>query len=292
MIDLTIVILTLNEEKNISYALKNVIGWAKKVYVLDSGSTDRTVEIAEKMGAKVFFRKFDTYAKQRNYAIKELPIETEWMMFLDADEYILPELKEEIAETLKSNPKENGFYLRRRFYFMGKWIKHGGYYPVKLLRLFRPRSAQVVRDINEQIVVKGDTATLKYDFVDENRKGVFDWIEKHNRYSSFEAQELLNYDKRRLKNTKDDYAKFFGTQPQRKRWIKENIRNRLIPPLARPFVYFTYRYFIKMGFLDGKEGFIYFMMHAFIMGMSTNVKYLELKRLEEFKNRSVDKKAG
>ncbi|WP_353661134.1 glycosyltransferase family 2 protein [Hydrogenimonas sp. SS33] len=281
MVDLTVVILTLNEEKNLPFALENVIGWAKNVYVLDSGSTDKTVEIAEEMGARVFYRKFDTYARQRNYAIKELPIDTEWMMFLDADEYILPELKQEIAEKLAEHPKENGFYLRRRFYFMGRWIRHGGYYPVKLLRLFRREKAEVVRDINEQIVVEGETATLRHDFADENRKGIYDWIEKHNRYSSFEAQELLNYDKRRSEREKDDYAKLFGTQPQRKRWIKENIRNRFVPPLARPFVYFSYRYFLKLGFLDGKEGFIYFMMHAFIMGLATNVKYLELKREEE-----------
>ncbi|WP_457594123.1 glycosyltransferase family 2 protein [Hydrogenimonas sp.] len=281
MVDLTVVILTLNEELNLPYALENVVGWADKVYVLDSGSSDKTVEIAEKMGAKVFFRKFDTYAKQRNYAIKELPIDTEWMLFLDADEYLLPELKKEIAVTLSKEPEENGFYLRRRFYFMGRWIKHGGYYPAILLRLFRPKYAKVVRDINEQIVVEGKSGQLKNDFVDENHKGIFDWIEKHNRYSSFEAKELLNYDKRMREKKKDDFAKFFGTQPQRKRWIKENIRNRMIPPLARPFVYFTYRYIIKMGFLDGKEGFIYFMMHAFIMGLATNVKYLELKRLEQ-----------
>jgi len=286
MVDLTVVILTLNEEKNLPYALENVVGWAKHVYVLDSGSTDKTVQIAEKAGAKVFYRKFDTYARQRNYAIKELPIETEWMMFLDADEYILPELKEEIAETLAKNPEENGFYLRRRFHFMGRWIRHGGYYPVILLRLFRTEHASVVRDINEQIVVEGKTGHLKHDFVDENRKGIYDWIEKHNRYSSFEAQELLNYDKRKAERQKDDYARFFGTQPQRKRWIKENIRNRMIPPLARPFVYFTYRYFIKMGFLDGREGFIYFMMHAFIMGLATNVKYLEFKRQEELKSKN------
>ena len=195
MVDLTVVILTLNEEKNLPYALENVVGWAKEVFVLDSGSTDKTVEIAEKMGARVFYRKFDTYARQRNYAIRELPIETEWMMFLDADEYLLPELKKEVAETLEENPEENGFYMRRRFHFMGRWIKHGGYYPVILLRLFRPEYAKVVRDINEQIVVEGKTGHLKYDFVDENHKGIFDWIEKHNRYSTFEAKALIEVEK-------------------------------------------------------------------------------------------------
>ena len=184
MTDLTVVILTLNEEENIRYSVGNVIGWARNVYVLDSGSSDRTVEIAEEMGAKVFYRKFDTYAKQRNYAIRELPVETEWMMFLDADEHLTEALKTEIATTLPDTDKD-GFFMKRRFYFMGRWIRHGGYYPVKLLRLFKKDKAHVERDINEHVIVEGKTGELQHDFVDENRKGIHDWIEKHNRYSDF-----------------------------------------------------------------------------------------------------------
>ncbi len=280
MVELTVVILTMNEEVNIKYSIGNVMGWAKDVFVLDSGSTDKTVEIAEEMGAKVFYRKFDTYARQRNYAIKELPIETEWMMFLDADEYLLPELKDEITSVLPITNK-NGFFMKRRFYFMGRWIKHGGYYPVKLLRLFKKEKAHVERDINEHVVVEGQVGEFQYDFVDENRKGIHDWIEKHNRYSDFEALELLKYEHRMKKGEIDKYAKFFGTAPQRKRWIREHLWNRFMHPMIKPWFYFFYRYFVKLGFLDGKEGYFFFMLHAFVMVLPTNVKYYELKYKEK-----------
>jgi glycosyltransferase involved in cell wall biosynthesis len=279
MIPLTIVILTLNEEKNIAHSLQNVIDWAQNVYVLDSGSTDRTVEIAKEMGAEVFYRKFDTYAKQRNYAIEELPIDTEWMMFLDADEWLTEELKKEIEETLPKTDKD-GFYIKRRFYFMGRWIKHGGYYPIKLLRLFKREKAHVERDINEHVVVDGAIGELRYDFVDENRKSIHDWIEKHNRYSDFEAKELLRHEERMRRGETDEYAKFFGTAPQRKRWIREHLWNRFMHPLIKPWFYFFYRYVVKLGFLDGKEGYMFFMMHAFVMVLPTSVKYYELKRKE------------
>jgi glycosyltransferase involved in cell wall biosynthesis len=278
--NLTVVVITYNEELNITQSVSNVIGWAKDIFVLDSGSNDKTVEIAENLGANTFYRKFDTYAKQRNYAIKELPIETEWMLFLDADEYLTEELKKEISQTLQ-NTNKDGFYLKRRFYFMDKWIKHGGYYPVKLLRLFKKDKGRVERDVNEQFIVNGEVGELKYDFVDDNKKGIFDWIEKHNRYSSFEAQELVKFDNRKKTGDKDEYANLFGTSPQRKRWIRENIWNKFMHPLFRPFFYFFYRYFFKLGFLDGKAGFIYFLMHAFMMVLPTSVKYYELKEKEK-----------
>jgi len=281
--DVTVVILTLNEEINIPHSVSNVIGWAKDTIVLDSGSEDNTIQIAEQLGAKIFYRKFDTYAKQRNYSIQELPIETEWMLFLDADEYLTDELKDEIAQILQDTDKD-GFYLKRRFYFMGQWIKHGGYYPIKILRLFKKDKGRVERDINEKVIVDGKVGELKYDFVDENHKAVFDWIEKHNRYSSLEAQELLDFDNRVKSGEVDEYAKFFGTSPQRKRWIRENIWNKFMHPLFRPFFYFFYRYFFRLGFLDGRAGFIYFLMHAFVMVLPTSVKYYELKMEEDKKN--------
>ena len=279
MTEVTVVILTMNEELNIRCSIGNVMGWAKEVFVLDSGSTDRTVEIAKEMGAKTFFRKFDTYAKQRNYAIKELPIETEWMLFLDADEYLTDELKQEIEDVLSKNPEENGFYMKRRFYFMGRWIKHGGYYPTILLRLFKKDFAKVERDINEHVHVDGKVGFLKHDFADENRKTLSDWIAKHNKYSTFEAIEMINVEKNL---TKFDRKSFFNApKHEKKKMIMRYIWNK-IPPMSRPFLYFTYRYFFKLGFLDGKEGLIYFMMLCFIMTTATSAKYYELKNREKY----------
>lgn len=276
--EITVVILTYNEEVNIAQSVSNVMGWAQDVFVLDSHSSDKTIEIAEKLGAKTFYRKFDNYAKQRNYAIKELPINTEWMLFLDADEYLTEELKYEISEVLGSSTTKNGFYMKRRFYFMGKWMRYGGYYPTKLLRLFKKEKGHVERDINEQVIVEGEVGELQYDFVDENHKSIFDWIEKHNRYSSYEAQELLNYDIRSAKGEVDEYADLFGTSPQRKRWVREYIWNPLLPPLVRPFFYYFYRYFFRLGFLDGRAGFIYYFLLCLWFYFIIDVKYLELKR--------------
>ncbi|MFM2361834.1 MAG: glycosyl transferase family 2, partial [Bacteroidota bacterium] len=132
----SVVILTYNEAVNIERAIANTIAWAAEVIVLDSFSTDETVAIATNAGAKVVQRKFDNYSAQRNYAIKEIELCCEWILFLDADEYLSEALKEEITGEL-ANPKADGYYMKRRFYFMGKWIRWGGYYPIWLLRLFK-----------------------------------------------------------------------------------------------------------------------------------------------------------
>ena len=275
--NLTVVILTYNEEINIKQSLSNVIDWAEHVYVLDSGSTDETCNIAKEMGAEVFYRKFDTYAKQRTYAMKELPIKTEWMLFLDADEYLFDELKDEISTTITSTDFD-GFYLKRRFYFMNGWIKYGGYYPTWILRLFKHKLASCHRDMNEHIKVDGKVGYLKNDFVDENQKGITDWLDKHNRYVSFEAQELLNFEENKKNNKKDVMSNLFGSQAERKRWIREKIWNPLLPPFVRPFIYFFYRYIIRLGFLDGKAGFVYHLIHGLFYRLLIDVKYLELKR--------------
>ncbi|BDY13534.1 glycosyltransferase family 2 protein [Hydrogenimonas cancrithermarum] len=283
MINLTVVILTLNEEVNIEHSVGNVVGWAKEVFVLDSGSMDKTVEIAESLGAKTFYRKFDNYAAQRNYAIKELPIKTEWMLFLDADEYLPPELKQEIEKEL-DNPRADGYMIKFRFYFMGRWIKHGGYYGTKILRLFRKEKASVDRDMNEHVVINGIVGELKNDFIHDDHKGITEWISKHNKYATYEALELIKYDERKKNEKKDEFADLFGTQAQRKRWIREYIWNPLMPPLVRPFIYYFYRYFLKLGFLDGKPGFIYHFLQGLWWTFLIDVKYIEMKNKEKEKN--------
>ncbi len=275
-IPITVIILTYNEEVHIERCIKNVIDWADEVIVLDSFSKDKTVEIAKRLSAKVFFREFENYANQRNYAIKELPIKNEWIMFLDADEYLTEELKEEISETLTKTDCD-GFYLKRRFYFWGKWIKHGGYYPTWILRLFKRDKCYVDRAINEHFNVEGNIGYLKNDFVDDNIKGINEWIIKHNKYASFEAEELANFRNNKTYNLNNDFGKYWGSQAQRKRWIKEKVWNPLMPPLVRPFIYFFYRYIIRLGFLDGKQGLIYHFLQGLWFQFIIDVKYLEMK---------------
>jgi glycosyltransferase involved in cell wall biosynthesis len=284
-VPLSVIVLTCNEEKNIEGCLKDIYEWAGEIFVVDSGSTDKTIEIARKFTDKIYQNKFESYARQRNWALDNLPISHDWVFFLDADEYLTDELKKEIEEILPVTDYD-GFYIKRRFYFMGRWIRHGGYYPTWILRLFRKEKAVVVRDINEYVDVRGKVGYLKNDFVDDNKKGIDEWIAKHSRYATFEAMELIEAEDKggrikdkgeRIKEKGGD-VRMFGNQAQRKRWIRQHIWNPLMPPLIRPFIYFIYRYFFRFGFLDGKEGFIYHFLQGLWFPFLIDVKYLEMKK--------------
>ena len=271
--NVAVVILTYNEEFNIAQALDSVVGWARETFVLDSFSTDRTLEIAGCYPCVILQNCFDNFAEQRNFALDQLPIKTEWVFFLDADEWFPDDLKREIAEVIASNPKENGFYIKRRLIWMGKWIKRG-YYPTWILRLFRHGQAHCEdRAVNEHIIVDGKTGQLRHDFMHEDRKGISDWIAKHNGYAMREALELFN--KRAAEGYQEIDARLFGTQAQRKRWLRYKVWNRL-PPLIRPFLYFFYRYVLTGGFLDGRAAFVYHFLQGLWYPFLIDVYYLEL----------------
>jgi glycosyltransferase involved in cell wall biosynthesis len=266
-INLTVIILTYNEAVNISRAIANTINWASEVVVLDSFSDDNTIDIAESMGARIIQRKFDNYASQRNFALKEIEIKTEWVLFLDADEYLFEELKVEIAAALP-NSTVDGYYLKRRFYFNGKWVKHGGYYPIWILRLFKKSKGTFMREINEHVALSGKTSKLIHDFADDNKKSLSFWWYKHIDYAQKEAKALLD-----LNNAPQHYH-FWGSQADRKLWIRYKIWNKL-PVYIRPFLYFIYRYIIRFGFLDG---FIFHFFHGLVYYLMIDTFYLELKK--------------
>jgi glycosyltransferase involved in cell wall biosynthesis len=273
--DIAVIILTFNEEKNIAQALESACGWANEIFLLDSGSTDRTLDIASRYGCHLAENPFENYAKQRNYALDQLPIRTEWVLFLDADEWLPDALKQEISTLVVNSPEENGFYINRRLIWMGRWIRRG-YYPSWILRLFRRGKGRCEdRAVNEHLLVEGKTGKLHNDFMHENRKGVTEWIAKHNGYATREAQELLNT--RCAPGYQEIDARLLGTQAQRKRWLRQKVWNRL-PPLIRPFFYFAYRYVLAGGFLDGKAAFVYHFLHALWYPLLIDVKYLELVR--------------
>lgn len=272
-VNLTVIVLTLNEEHNLPHALGSVCGWAKTVFVLDSFSTDSTVEVAKSYGCQVFQNRFENYSRQRNHALDDLPITTEWVFFLDADEWLPTDLKAEITQLLAMNPKENGYYIKRRFFWMGRWIRHG-YYPIWILRLFRHRKGRCEdRPVNEHIVVDGDTGRLLHDFYHEDHRGLSHWIKKHDDYAAREALELI----RALDRSSVAAIAGQNSQASRKRWIRERIWNYL-PPLIRPLLYFVYRYIVRCGFLDGRPGFAYHFLQALWFPMLIDIKYLELMR--------------
>ena len=184
-------------------------------------------------------------------------------------------LKNEIASLIATVPAENGFYVNFRFMWMGRWIRRG-YYPSWILRLLRHGKGRCEdRAINEHLIVEGTTGHLSSDLIHEDRRGVGEWITKHNAYATREALELVRAGPDPGLRALD--ARLFGTQPERKRWIRQRVWNRL-PPLVRPFVYFTYRYVIAGGFLDGKAGLVYHFFQAFWFPLLIDAKYLEIRR--------------
>lgn len=267
MQSLSLLIITHNEEIHIDRIIENTKDLVDEVVILDSGSTDKTCEIAKARGARVYQRKWDNYASQRNHLLENIPIENDWVIFLDADEYLTKELKDEIRLVLSDENNFDAFYIKRRFYWMGSWIKRG-YYPTWLMRLGRYGKMKCEPTaFNEHLVCTSEeVGHLNNDFIDENLKPFNDWLQKHIRYAELAASDLLNPPPGGLK--------FFGEKAQRVQWIRHKIY-RYLPPLVRPFFYFIYRYFIQMGFLDGFPGFIYHVSQALIFNLIVDVIYLQ-----------------
>jgi glycosyltransferase involved in cell wall biosynthesis len=279
-----VIILTYNEEANMAQALSNVVGWADEVFVLDSMSRDGTLEIAKQYECHVTQHSFEDYGSQRNYALEHLPIRSEWVLFLDADEWLSAPLKEEIAFLISTSPPEDGFYVNRRFIWMGRWIRRG-YYPSWILRLLRYGKGHCEnRAINEQLFVDGATGHLTHDLIHEDRHGIGEWIAKHNHYATREALELARTERERRSTELD--ARLGGSQAERKRWVRRRVWNRM-PPLLRPFAYFCYRYVLLLGFADGVPGFTFHFLQALWYPMLIDIKYLEARARDSHHSRVV-----
>jgi glycosyltransferase involved in cell wall biosynthesis len=269
---LAVVILTKNEELNLPFALRSVVEWATIVIVVDSGSEDRTAHIARAAGCEVIVQPFEGYAKQRNAGLAAAATRADWVFFLDADEWAPPELRDEIDTVLRSEPAANGFFLRYRLIWDGRWIRRG-YYGAWLLRLVRVGFARCEeRSVNEHLIVDGATGRLNADFIHEDRKGITDWITKHVRYAESEAAAAFT--DMTAQGQLD--ASLFGSQRERVRWIRTRVWNRL-PPVFRPALYFFYRYVLRGGFLDGRPGFVFHFMQGFWYPLLIDLKYLEMR---------------
>lgn len=274
---ISVVVLTRNEEVNIRACLQSV-AWAAEVFVVDSCSTDRTAEIAARLGAQVFVHPFEGYAKQRNWALDELPFSNEWVLMLDADEQVPLFLASEIAGALGDQKQScDGYYLKRRFFFLGRWLRHGGLYPTWILRLFKRHAVRFEdRPLNEHAILTGRAGHLEQPLDHRDRKALSDWIAKHNRYAELEAEEFLQ------EMQADGYgssirARFRGSQAERKRWTKLRVWNRL-PLFARPCLFFVRNYFLKLGFLDGRPGLIYHILWSFWVRFLIDAKIYEQRR--------------
>ena len=274
---LSVIILTKNEEANLLNCLNSLQKLNAEIFVVDSGSTDQTVEIAQKAGCQVFEHPFENQAKQLNWAIQNLPIATPWLMRLDADERLTPELAEELKLVLPQTSDDiTGYQVKRRVFFMNRWIRHGGYYPTWLLRIWRTGLGTCEqRWMDEHIVLsQGKVANLQHDIIDDNKKDLSFWIDKHNRYADREVKDLLN-----MVVEQDDPLLKKGqlSQASQRRWIKKNFYGRS-PLFLRAFLYFLMRYTIGLGFLDGKEGLIFHFLQGFWYRFLVDAKIYELRK--------------
>lgn len=277
---LTVIILTFNEEKHITRCIQNLKRITDKIIIIDSLSTDRTVEIATSLGAQVFQRPWPgNHSDQFNWALDNCNITTEWTMRMDCDEYLLDELIDEINTSLsKTKPEIGGYIIKRRVIFMDKWMKRGGFYPHRLLRIWRTGSGRLEeRAMDEHVVLKsGETDTFQYDMVDHNLNDLTWWTNKQNSYASREVKDLLDIEKGTTSTNNVDVS-LTGEQSSRKRWIKEKIYSR-IPLFVRPFFYFVYRYFFLLGFLDGGAGLVWHFLQGFWYRFLVDAKMYEFKR--------------
>jgi hypothetical protein len=225
------------------------------------------------MGAKVIAHAFEGYAAQRNWALDTLPFAHPWILMLDADEWIPAPLAQEIEKAL-ADPTCEGYLLKRRSYFMGRWIRHGGMYPTWILRLFRRGAGRFEeRPMNEHVLLKGRTGALSEPFDHWDTRPLEHWVAKHNHYAGLEAEEYIQ------EKFGGGYrhalpARFGKNHPERKRWIKVQLWNRL-PLLSRPFLLFFRNYLLKAGFLDGREGFIFHVLWSFWFPFLSSAKIIE-----------------
>jgi glycosyltransferase involved in cell wall biosynthesis len=274
---LTVIILTKNEERHIERALASVAAFADHCMVVDSGSTDRTVALAETAGATVLQNPWINYATQFNWALQQLPNDTEWVLRLDADEIVTCTLAGEIQKRLSSlSTDTQGVYVSRRMHFLGRRIEWGGVFPVRVLRLFRNGSGHCEnRWMDEHIIVDGDTVKFSGEIVDDNLNSLTWWTDKHNSYASREVVDILNQEYGFMHQ--ETVANLSGGhQVGIKRWIKENVYVRL-PSGFRALTYFFYRYFIRLGFLDGKEGTAFHVLQGFWYRYLVDMKLREVR---------------
>mgnify|MGYP001068239196 CR=1 FL=1 len=273
----SVIVLTKDEEKNLPHLLKSLEGLDHELFVVDSGSTDRTVEIARAAGATVVFHPFETQARSLNWAIENLPLRAPWTMRLDADERLTPELASELNSGLSRYPPDvTGLILKRRVYFWGRWIRWGGYYPTWLLRLWRTGAAKCEdRWMDEHMVLShGRAERLQSDIIDENHKGLGFWTSKHNSYADREVRDILANDAERSVAEVIDQAR-------KRRKLKASLYLRL-PLFLRAFAYWFYRYVLLLGFLDGLPGFVFHFLQALWYRFLVDAKLYEL-RLQEAK---------
>ncbi len=274
----SVIVLTFNEKNNIKNCLESCANIFTDIYVVDSFSTDNTLDIAKEFTNNIYKNEFINYSQQRNWALKNLPIKTEWVLNLDADHRISDELKTELLNIFSSkiNSSINGFLISRKTIFMDKWIKYGGHYPSYHSVLFKKDYGFCEDKLYDQhFVVSGEKIKLKGTIIDVVTDSLTNFTDRHNRWSSLEVIQNKNDSI----NESTINPNLLGNPIERKRSFKNLYYN--FPLFLRPFLYFLYRYILRLGFLDGKEGLIFHFLQGFWFRFLIDAKIYEQKKINK-----------
>ena len=285
MIDLTIIILTYNEEKNIQDCLDSIKSTNANIFVVDSFSTDATLNIFKKRKINYTQHPFENYAAQRNWAQLNNPFQTEWVLHLDAGERLSSEMVNWLNNDFQPTTETNGFMFSRRTMIFGKWVKYGGHYPNYHLRLYRTKKGKCENKLYDQhFFVNGHTAVLKpgIDIIDTVMSSWQEFTLGHARWAVFEAIEIIE----KTKKTGEVKASLSGSPIEKRRWLKSNLFEKS-PLFLRSLLYFMYRYFFRLGFLDGLTGLTFHFLQGFWFRFLIDATVLELKTKMEKENISL-----
>jgi len=289
MSNLSIIILTYNEEQHIKRCIESLQLIAKDIFIVDSFSSDQTVKIAEQLGAKVYQRAWKNYADQFQWGLDNCPVDTEWVMRLDADEHLDEKMQVALQNTLSEAPEyTSGYICNLRNVFLGRTIRFGGYDPLKLLRVWRYKRGRIEsRWMDEHIVLsEGDTAPMLGEIIHNNLNNNEWWTEKHNQYANREMIDVISK-RYGLFEMDTQIVKTDNKSAKTKRFIKVEIYNKL-PSFVGPTLYFLFRYILCLGFLDGKEGFAYHFLQGFWYRCVVDIRIIEAEKLISVTSKSKD----
>lgn len=286
MNNLAIIILTYNEQLHIERLLKNIQDISNEIIIVDSFSTDQTKDICLRYTNKFYTNPFVNQAQQLNWALENIHISSKWIFRLDADEYVEEGLKLELRDNLNSlNEDIKGIFVKRKVFFLGKWMKYGGYYPTWILRIWQNGFGKCEnRWMDEYMLVEGKTVQFENDIVDHNLNNLTWWTNKHNNYSTREAIEILNTKHHFLQDDNTTVSDLGKNSV--KRFLKDRVYNR-IPTTLRALLYFMYRYFVLLGFLDGRKGLIWHVLQGFWYRFLIDSKVYQVNYIAETNDKSV-----
>jgi glycosyltransferase involved in cell wall biosynthesis len=277
------IVLTYNEEIHLPRLLQSIAGLGAPTFILDSGSTDGTVEIGKSFGAQFLENPFENHPKQWDFALKNFEIQTPWVICLDADQVVTNELKQYLLTFRdEDNSDINGIYFNRKNFFKGQWIKFGGYYPFYMLKMFRfgVGYSDLNENMDHRLIVPGKTTVWKNGIIlEENLKenNIAFWIDKHNTYSDLVAQEEV--ERIQMMRAQTIKPRFWGSPYERAAWFK-----RLwwqLPRYVRPMIYFLYRMFFQLGILDGRTGVTFHFLQGFWFRFIVDIKIDEILKKQQ-----------